>query len=645
MSEVETVSLLEKLRSVVELKDRRYRLSTYKNCFVGSDAVSQMVKIGLAENREEAVKVGQALLEVGEVNHVTRDHEFKDEALFYRFTEDENHGAQAETGKEGTWAKFLGANSNKDGLQAELPEYQPYGSTLDHPVEAEEVGITPLTEHNVRLLDNVRPTGWVNPEPKTNYNLVAIGAGAGGLVSSSICASLGGTVALIEKHLLGGDCLNVGCVPSKALISAAHAVHTVKNASHFGVNIKGEIEVDFSAIMERMRRLRADISPNDSASRFTKEIGVDVFQGTAKFISKNEVEVDGKVLKFSKCILAMGGRPKLPPIPGIDTVNVLTNVSIFNLTKLPPRLGVIGAGPIGMEMAQAFARFGSNVTVFMRGDHILSKEDEDAALIVEKSLQEDGVQFKKNVVYDRIEKDQDKIKVFYKIKGEETQEFHLVVDELLVSAGRAPNVNGMNLEKAGVAFNERDGVQVNDQLQTTNSNIYAVGDCCTRFQFTHVADFMARMAIRNAFFFGSGKFSQMLIPWATFTSPEIAHVGLYESDAKRKGIKYSLYTKQFDDVDRAILDGEDSTKGFVKIMCKGSTDEIIGATIVGDHAGDMISEISVAIQNKVKLGQIANVIHPYPTQGEAIRQAGDLFNKTKLTPTVKKLLRGIIKLR
>lgn len=652
VSETSLESLSQRLEEAVTLKDRKYRLSTYKKCFLGTEAVDELIKNEMAATRIDAVDIGQLLLDAGYINHVTRDHDFKDKDLYYRFTAHEDHGAtkgsaeEKEKGQSGTWAKFLGSgyNTRDISLQAELPEYEAYVGDR-HPPEAVNVNVTPLDEHNVRLLDNVKPTDWKNPSAKKHYNLVAIGAGAGGLVSSSIAAGLGGTVALIEKHLLGGDCLNVGCVPSKALIRSAHTIKAIKTCNEFGVKVNGSVDVDFPGIMQRMRRLRADISPNDSADNYSKTKGVDVFQGEAKFVSPNQVEVDGQVLKFSRCVIASGGRPAVPPIPGIDSVPYITNESLFNLTELPKRFGVIGAGPIGLEMAQSFAIFGSEVHVFLRRGDILAKEDPEAARIVEKELVNDGIVFEKHTKYEKIEKGEDgSIKVFYSTKGEDGTKV-LEVDQLLVSAGRAPNVQGLDLEKADVVYDGKAGIQVNDYLQTSNSKIYAVGDCCTKYQFTHVADFMARLAVRNMFFFGRGKFSNLIIPWATYTSPEIAHVGLYEADAQKRGIKYKVYMKEFEDNDRAILDGNLAKTGFVKIMCKGSTDEIIGATVVAEHAGEMISELTVAMQHKVKLGQIANVIHPYPTQAEAIRQAGDLFNKTRLTPTVKALLRNILRRR
>ncbi len=502
--------------------------------------------------------------------------------------------------------------------------------------------LAPLDEYNSALLDHVHPRDWVDPEPDGRYNLVVIGAGAGGLVTAAGAAGVGAKVALIESHLLGGDCLNIGCVPSKAMISAARVAHTARRAGDFGVNT-GEVSVDFGKVMERLRRLRAGIAPVDSAERFSEELGVDVFLGRGTFTGKDTVEVNGQTLKFAKAVIATGGSAAIPDIEGLADAPYLTNASVFNLTELPPRLAVLGAGPIGMELAQCFQRFGSAVSVFSRRDGILPKEDRDAAQVVEDSMRRDGVNFILNTTYKRVDShggENQPVTITYEQAGEEKQ---LTVDALLVAAGRKPNVHGLGLEKVGVEYDERSGIQVNDNLRTTNPKIFAVGDVATRYQFTHMADFMARLVIRNSLFFGRDKFSDLLIPWATYTDPEVAHVGLYETDLQQQGIDYSTFHKSFDHLDRAILEGE--TEGFIKVHTEKKSGKILGATIVGPHAGDLISEISVAMKAGMGLGSIASVIHPYPTLAEVIRQSGDLYNRTRLTPTVQKVFNQLTALQ
>ena len=439
---------------------------------------------------------------------------------------------------------------------------------------------------------------------------------------------IGAKVALIERDLLGGDCLNVGCVPSKALISAAHAAAAVRNAHQFGVNVPAGTQVDFPAVMERMRRLRASISPHDSAARF-RDAGIDVYIGSGRFTSGDTTEVDGRELKFRKAVIATGARAAMLPIPGLDEIDALTNESVFSLTELPKRLIVIGGGPIGTEMAQCFARFGSAVTQIEKASHILAREESDAALVVQESLRRDGVNFLLDATTTRVERRGDEKVVVVEQNG---QELEVIGDEVLVGIGRAPNVNNMGLEAAGVEFDERAGVTVNDRLQTTNPNIYAAGDVASKYKFTHAADFMARTVIQNALFMGRGKASNLVVPWATYTSPELAHVGIDPAEAKQNGIEIDTYTQQLDEVDRAIL--ESKTEGFVRIHVAKGTDKILGATVVATNAGDMISEITLAMKNGLGLKEIGSTIHPYPTQAEAIRKLGDQYNRTRLTPLV-----------
>ena len=509
------------------------------------------------------------------------------------------------------------------------------------------VPLQPLDEHNQKLQSNVHPIDWTNPTPDDEYHLVVVGAGTAGLVSAAGAAGLGARVALIERELMGGDCLNVGCVPSKGLIGAARVASTVRDAAPFGVNLPNDPELDFGRAMERMRRLRAQISPADSVQRFT-DLGVDVFLGQARFKEDGTIEVirnDGSksTLKYKKAVIATGARAAAPPIPGLDSVDYLTNESLFSLTELPASLGVIGGGPIGAEMSQAFARFGSNVTVFVRGPGILSREDPEAAAIVEKQFRRDGVNVVTNSKDQHIESaDEGKIRVTGVSNGEP---YDVVVDQLLVAVGRAPNTDGLNLERVNVKYDQR-GVEVNDHMETSNPKIYAAGDICSKFKFTHAADFQARIVIQNALFavgpFGKKNASDLIIPWATYTSPEVAHVGMYETDAKEAGIAIDTYTQYFEHVDRAILSG--TTDGFVKIHVRKGTDKIVGATIVAEHAGDLISELTVAMKNKVGLAGIGATIHPYPTEAEAIRKLGDQYSRTKLTTFSKKVLAFLMRL-
>jgi len=493
--------------------------------------------------------------------------------------------------------------------------------------------VLPMDQYNSVLVANLHPPEWKNPEPSGRYNLVVIGAGTAGLVTAAGAAGLGARVALIEKHLLGGDCLNAGCVPSKCLIRSSRAAADVRTAAGFGVYTAAAAEVDFPAVMERMRRLRSGISYHDSVARF-QNLGVDVFLGEAQFTGPDSVKVGGKTLHFSKAAIATGARAVELPIDGLREAGYLTNETVFSLTERPRRFAVIGGGPLGSELAQAFHRLGSEVFIFQGPDHLLNREDADAAEILQKAFLREGIELFLKTRPTKISLTPQGKLITYDRNG---QTESLIVDEILLGVGRAPNVEGLNLEAAGVEYDGKDGVKVDDYLQTTNPRIYAAGDICLQYKFTHTADATARIVIQNALFMGRRKLSALCIPWCTYTDPEIAHVGMYESDAQEKGIPLDTFIRPLKEVDRAIADGEE--EGFVKVHVKRGTDKILGATIVARHAGEMISEISVAMVGGLGLRTIANVIHPYPTQAEAIRQVADEYNRTRLTLFVKSVLR------
>jgi len=511
--------------------------------------------------------------------------------------------------------------------------------------EFERVTVRPMDEYNQKLVSYVHPPNWVNPQPADIYDLVVIGAGTAGLVVAGVAAGidLGLKVALIEKHLMGGDCLNFGCVPSKTVIRSARVVGEIWNAKDLGINIpQHNIDVDFPKVMARMRRIRADISHNDSAERFSS-LGVDVFLGSGRFASKNTVEVGDKTLRFKKAVIATGARAAQLSVPGLEKAGYLTNETVFSLIQRPERLAVIGGGPIGCELAQAFRRLGCEVILFHRGSHLLNKEDTEAAEILQKVLISEGIRVVLNSQLEEVVTVTEGKRLYFCANGHRDS---VTVDEILVGAGRSPNVEGLNLEAVGVEYDHRQGVKVNDYLQTTNPKIYAAGDICMNWKFTHAADAAARIVIKNALFapFGLGrsKLSSLVMPWVTYTDPEIAHVGMYEQEAQKLGIEVTTIKIPFNSVDRAIADGEES--GFLKIHHKKGSDKIIGATIVASHAGEMISVVTTAIVNKIGLSKLSSVIHPYPTQAEAIKKAADAYRRTLLTSRTKKLLGFLTKL-
>ncbi len=500
------------------------------------------------------------------------------------------------------------------------------------------IELPPMDEHNTQLLANVHPHDWVNPKPSGRYNLVVLGAGTAGLVTAIGAAGLGAKVALVERNLMGGDCLNVGCVPSKVLIRSARAAADVRDAGAFGVRVPDGTTVDFGAVMERMRKIRSGISKHDSASRFQGQ-GIDVFLGQASFASANTVDVDGTKLEFTKAVIATGARAMEPPIPGMAEAGFLTNETVFSLTERPERLVIVGAGPIGCELAQTFQRLGCAVTVLEMAPQALIREDPDAARIVSDALIRDGIEFVFNAKIQKVETSGDAKHVVVEIDGNERT---IACDQILIGAGRIPNVDGMNLEGVGVEYDARQGVIVDDNLRTTNPSIYAAGDICNQFKFTHTADAAARIVIQNTLFgiVPKKKMSALTVPWCTYTDPEIAHVGLNESMAAERNVAIDTFTVQMADVDRAIAEGD--TEGMLKVHVEKGKDTIVGATLVCRHAGDMISEITLAMVGGIGLGTIASVIHPYPTQAEIIKKAGDAYMKTRFTPTIAKVFDKVI---
>lgn len=500
--------------------------------------------------------------------------------------------------------------------------------------------ILPDDINNQALLRNVHPERWRNPEPAERYNLVVIGAGTAGLVTAAGAAGLGAKVALIERRLMGGDCLNTGCVPSKGIIRSGRAVYDVKKAVEFGITGEGKVSIDFSKAMERMRRIRAGISDHDSVERFSNKLGIDVFLGSGKFAGPDSIEVEGKRLLFKKAAICTGARAAAPPIPGIEDAGYMTNETIFWLTELPKRLSVIGGGPIGCELSQVFARMGSDVSVIEALDRLLGREDADAAAIIHKTMARDSVRLFLKTKIVKVEKRGAEKIITVDQQGKTTE---LACDEILIGVGRAPNVEGMNLESAGIDFDSRHGVIVDNKLRTTNPNVYAAGDICSPYKFTHTADAQARIVIANALFMGRQKTSSLVIPWCTYTDPEIAHVGLYEAEARARGMDVDTFTVPLAEVDRALLDGED--EGFARVHLRKGTDRILGATIVARHAGEMINELSLAMTAGLGLSAIGKTIHPYPTQAEAVKKLADAYNRSRLTPFIKRILTAWLRLQ
>jgi pyruvate/2-oxoglutarate dehydrogenase complex dihydrolipoamide dehydrogenase (E3) component len=475
------------------------------------------------------------------------------------------------------------------------------------------------TAEQETYFQRVRPDGWTNPKPRELYDLVVIGAGPGGIAAAELAARLGRSVALIEKNRLGGNSLNAGSVPSKALVATARIFASMSDTEEFGSPVPPEPAPDFAKVMEHMRRIRARIAAYHSASQLAAQ-GIAVFFGAAQFEIKDTITVGDASLRFSKAIIATGARPKPSDISGLDDIGYCTSDTIFDITELPKRLAVIGGGPLGCEMAQAFCRLGVHVTIIQNDPKFLPREERDAAEILSRAMARDGVVIRLNttVTGARIENG---TKILETVNNEVKADIE--TDLVLLSIGRVPNVENLALEKAGVSCESKHGIVIDDFFQTTNANIYAVGDVCMELKFTNAAQASGRMAVENAMLKGRERRSSLLVPWCTYCDPEIAHIGLHIWDARKYAVPVKSFTRMMHDVDRAITDGQDT--GFVKILIEDGTDRILGATIVATRASEMINEIAVVMNAGIGMKTLARMIHTYPTQSEGIMLAATAY--------------------
>ncbi len=472
---------------------------------------------------------------------------------------------------------------------------------------------------------------------KPQYDLCIIGGGAAGLVAAAGGATLGAKVILVEKHRLGGDCLLYGCVPSKALLHCAKVAHTLRHARRYGIPAATP-EISIATVMEHVQSVIETVAEHDSPERF-QELGVEVCFGSGRFVSPGCYQVEERPISARKFIIATGSRPAVPPIEGLDSIPYLTNETIFSLAEPVDHLIVLGGGPIGVELSQAFVRLGCRVTLMEVGERILPREDEDLARVVAEQLRADGIAFHFNSAAHRVAKTEQGILVHFKNAAGEHQQ--LPGSHLLVAAGRRSNVEGLGLEQADVEV-ERGRIKTDRRLRTSNRDIFACGDVVGPYQFTHMAEHQAGIVLRNALFHIPARVEERVIPWCTFSDPELARVGLSESEARQAGIRHEVYRFPFQDIDRAQAEGE--TAGCAKIITdpKG---RLLGAALAGPHAGELIHEYTLALARNMKAADLSKVIHIYPTLAQINRRVADQRLKAGLTPNAKKWLKRLFGLR
>jgi pyruvate/2-oxoglutarate dehydrogenase complex dihydrolipoamide dehydrogenase (E3) component len=475
-----------------------------------------------------------------------------------------------------------------------------------------ETQTPPFTDsYNEQWRQLVFPSGYRNPRPKGRYNLLVIGAGPAGLVAAMGAALLGAKVALIERQAMGGDCLNVGCVPSKTLLAST------------------ERGLSFQEALRRVRAVRAQIADHDSVERYT-QAGIDVFLGSASFVNAHEIRVGEELLRARKIVIATGARPLIPPIPGLKDLQPLTNETVFDLVEQPRRLAVLGGGPIGCELAQAFARLGTRVELIELEHRLLPNEEPEAAELVGRALARDGVHLHLG----------SRVSSAFRLDGGRVLELdggkRIDCDEILVAIGRQRNLEDLNLDAAGVRFDQKSGLEVNTRLQTSQAHIYAAGDVCSRYQFTHNADAQARLVLRNALFLGRAQADRLVIPWCTYTKPEVAHVGATRSELERARQPFDRYRVDFGELDRGATDN--AADGFAEVLTRKGSDRIIGATVVGKDAGEHLSPILLMMIRGIGLGRLGSLVLPYPTRSEYLRRLADYYLRTRLTPRTARML-------
>ena len=632
----ERLCVFEQLRMEVKVEDRRFLLKSYPQCFLGNEAVDSLIQIlsgrrGVVATREMAVRMGDELLHSNLIQHVTRDHNFKDAPLFYRFMEEIKQGP--------SWESRLGVQSGVK-CNGKLPLQRRKSSNVVHVLS--ELTIAPLDEYNLELMNNVHPLAWKTAPPE-RYTMLIIGGGIAGRTAAVVAAELGASVVLCEIQLIGGQSLNSGIVPSKALAYCARRFKTHLEDAEFGITFDSPPTIDFGAVMDRMRRIRCDMSSAVSAVAL-KAAGVDVVFGKASFIDSTSVLCGSKHLEFSRAVICTGSRAAVPDIVGLSTTPYLTTDSLFNLTQLPQSMIIIGGGFVALEMGAAFSLFGCQVTIITQGTRLISSEDEEAADAFAQVLQGDGATlvFQAIVMEVKFNELTKTFTVDASVSDESgTVSKKFTSETLLVAVGRAPNVFDLNCAAAGVQFDE-GGICINEILQTSSRGhcIYAAGDCCQdMLYFGHAGEMMARIAARNALLStGKIKFNPALVPYSLFLSPEYSHIGVFEGDVTTQ---VSMLDNDRTMIEGANIQSNDQSGGFVKIY-SDEKGRIVGATIFATNASEMMNEISLCMHSGVSLSQLASVMHGHPTFSHALQVAAQSFERARVKSGSKFIRRKLV---
>ncbi len=637
---VPMAEVLRRFQASVDVRDRKYRLQTYSRCFVGSHAVSALTAGGVAVSRDDALRIGELLLDTGQIEHCLREHTFKDEFLFYRFVDDPARGLDYSRDKSLTWASYLKFEYLNTLQIAQVVDIHLLPDSVLHIA----LSYWPMDTHNVRLLDNVHPPRWIDPKNDRPYHMVVVGAGPAGIEAATSAAALGARVALIESNILGGNNVT-GCIPTKTLLRKSNLVCEMRKQHHFhdcGVQFSDAVKLDFSKLMERVRESRSYVASRRASVWSLRKLGVDMFFGHAKFLSDKNILVGGQSLEYKRAIVSTGAYCSLPPIPGLRELfgkqdpsrnlhdfgqspsMVITSDNLFNMTSLPERICILGVGVIAIEIAQSFVRLGSQVIMFGRADSLLPDGEQDLVSKIVRQCKLDGIQFRLNVIkYEGVKLTgrvgdaghREMLMQTLEPQGKIMYKF----DCIIVASRRRPNVSGLNLDAAGVDYDTHGGIEVSDALQTSNHRIFSAGDCCSMYRMVHAAAAMGRLAVRNSLLLRRERLSELILPSVVYTTPEFARVGLTTWRLQEEGHPFDIVEYAFENSPWALSLG--ISCGVLRLFVQPSSGILLGGVALGKGAATIASLLAQALHSRLRLEGLTKILFPYSTISESLRTA------------------------